>query len=241
MALLPYCGRPDIPPSPSPVLIGVIVTFFVLSLLFGIGLFIWRRRKKHQAILLSSSTSSLRSSFGSDGWTHARDSTMVVGLGGSGASMGSGGLPAPDMMEPTKSGLTTTDPFARSRHASRSYSPSASSLNMRLPPDGAPVLPKFNQYPTPGSYVAFANAPESSSEGHSQERSAATHYEADTETFEPASAVSGTSFASPATTEQTFHTALHEHRRARSPTQRLSAIESIRTPRESGSESVDTC
>ena len=231
------------------MLIGVIVTFFVLALLFGIGLFIWRRKKKQQAILLSSSNSSVRSSFGSDGW-HVRDSTMV-GLGGSGALMGSGG--SPEMKERKKSGSTPTDPFSRSHRESRPYSPSASSSHLsfdtsiiRVPPDGAPVLSKFNDYPIPGSYIAFANAPESSSEGHSSrlERSAATHYEADTETFEPLSAPSARSgaFASPATTEQTFHTAPapHEQRRALSPTQRLSAIESIRTPRKFGSESVNT-
>src|SRR5258708_2767609 len=91
-----FVADPNISPSPSPVLIGVIVTFFVVSLLFGIGLFIWRR-KKRQAISLSSSASSVRSSFGSDGWTHARDDTAVA-LPASGASMGLGGLP-PEMKQ----------------------------------------------------------------------------------------------------------------------------------------------
>ena len=100
--------------------------------------------------------------------------------------------------------------------------------------------------PYPGSHVAWAIMPESSSEGHSSllGGSAAADYGADMETFEPLSAPSERSgaFASTATTEQTFHTApaRHEHRRALSPTQRLSAIEPIRTPRKFGSESADT-
>lgn len=247
-----FAADPDMPPSPSPVLIAVIVTFFVLSLLFGIGLFIYRRRKKRQAILLSSSNSSVRSvhsvrsSFGTDQFAHERDSTMV-GLGGNGASMGLGG--SPEMKEHDKSGTISADPFARSRHArfsGRSYSPSASSIsfetsNIRIPPDDTPVMSKFGQWPIPGSYPAFANPPESSSEDHSSRlgRSAATHYEADTETFEPPSALSTRSIASPATTERTFHTAPHEQHRVPSPN-RLSVIESISTPRKSGPESVDT-
>ena len=87
------------------------------------------------------------------------------------------------------------------------------------PPSRArvPWLSKLNDYPLPGSYVAFCAAPDSSSEGHSSllEHSSDVHYEAEMETFEPLSAPSG-AFASPATTEQTFHTtpARHKQRRA---------------------------
>lgn len=237
-----FAADPGILPSPSPVLIAVIVTFFVLLLLFGIGLFVWRRRKR-QAIRLAPSVSSFGST--SDEWAyHARDSTMV-GLGENAASMGSGG--APVMTQHKNLGILAADPFAR-RLSDQSYSPSVSSSrlsldasNIRIPPDHSPVLDKFSHYPPPGSYTAFANVvPDSSSEGHSTQhgRSAAYHYEASTETIDPPLATPvrpGPSFISPATptTEQSFHTAPHEQRRARSPAQRLSAIESIRTPRQS--------
>jgi len=224
-----FATDPDKPPSPSPVLIGVIVPFFVLLLLVGIGLFIWRRRKRH-AIRLSDSSS--------DEGGHTRDTTKV-GLGGSGASMGSGGAAVPKVMtERRKSGITSLDPFASSRHA-RSPSP-ASSHGVSLPPDLSPVVDKFSQYPVPGSYPAFAIPPGSSSEDHSSRhgRSAAYHYEASTETVDFPSASlmrPGAPFTSPTspTTEQSYHTAPREERRAMSPTQRLSAHESIHTPRKS--------
>lgn len=233
----------DMPPSPSPVLIGVIVPFFILLLLVGIGLFVWRR-KKRQAILLSSSSSSgMHSTFGTpDEWSHARDSTKVS-LGRSAASMGSGGAAVPDMKERRKSG--PVGPLPLDRHARLSVrSPSPASSQMSIPPDLSPVLVKFNQYPDPRSYTTFANAPDSSSEGHSTRngRSAAYHYEASTETIDPLPASLETLDPHPAflarqtspTTDQSYHTAFHEDRRALSPTQRLSAIESIRTPRKSG-------
>jgi hypothetical protein len=235
-----FATDPDIPSSPSPVLIAVIVPFFVLLLVVGIVLFIWRR-KKRQAILLSSSSSSgSHSSLGStsDEWTHDRDSTMV-GLGAGAASMGSGGAAVPDMTERRKSGNIPVDPFAFERN--RAPSSSSSHVSVLLPPDQSPVLAKFSQYPDPGTYPVFVNAPESSSEGHSSEhgRSGAYHYEASVETIDPPPASlarPGAPFASPPspTTEQSYHTAFHDGRRALSPTQRISAHESIRTPRKHG-------
>ncbi len=180
----------------------------------------------------------MHSSFGGstpDDWSHARDSTKVS-LGRSAASMGSGGLAAPDMKERRKSGLV--DPPAPGRHARLSVrSPSPASSHMSMPPDFSPVLVKFNQYPDPRSYDPFAKAPDSSSEDHSTRRG----YEASTETIDPLPASLETldphlAFLprprSP-NTEQIYHTAFHGDRRALSP-QRLSVIESIRTPRKSG-------
>ena len=236
-----FATDPDMSPSPSPVLIGVVVPFFILLLLVGIGLFIWRR-KKRQAILLSSSGSSgLDSTFGTpDDWSHARDSTKVS-LGRSAASMGSGGAAAPDMKEHRKSGPVCPVPLDRRARLSV-RSPSPASSHMSLPPDLSPVLVKFNQYPDPRSYTTFANAPDSSSEDHSTRHGRSAGYQASIETIDPLPASLETLDHHPTflarqsspTTEQSYHTAFHEDRRALSPAQRLSAIESIRTPRKSG-------
>lgn len=228
-----FAIHPDIPLSLSPVLIGVVVPFFVLLLLVGIGLFIWRR-KKRQAILLSTSSSSgSNSSFGStsDEWNHARDST-IAGLGRHAASMGSGGAAAPDMKQRKNApvgALTLGRPTSLSIR-----SPSPASSHVSIPPDLSPGLAKIGQYPDPGTYIAFANPSESSSEGHST----AYHYEASTETIDPPPASHkphSASLVRPAspTTEQSYHTAFHEERGAMSRPQRLSAIESIQTPRKS--------
>lgn len=239
------------PPSPSPVLIAVIVPFFILLLVVGVGLFIWRRRKRRQAISLSSSSSSspdLRPSLSStsEEWPQVLDSTKV-GLNKGAAKMGSGGTAVPrDMTERRTPGNLPFDPFGPSPHGGLPIrSPSWSSSNMSLPPDHSPVLPKFSQYPDPGTYYAFANPPgmDSSSEGHS------AAYQASAETVDPPGASlarPGVPFTSPAslTTEHSYYTApheerehegrRHEERRVRSPTQRISTHGSIQTPRESG-------
>ena len=250
-----FTTGPDIPSSPSPVLIAVIVPFFVLLLVVGIGLFIWRR-KKRQEVFLSSSDSSdrrssnRRSSFGttSNEWIHG-DST-TAGLGKNAASMGSGGEADPDMIERRKPGLIPVgvDPFALGGQGIlplRSTSPASSHVSVG--PDLSPRLDRFSQYPDPGTYPAFANPPESSSEGHSSQhghssrhgRSSAYHYEASTETIDPPEASLarlGAPINSPPspTTEQSYHTAFHGGRGTLSPHQRLSTHESIRsTPRKS--------
>lgn len=239
-----FAINPDIPPSPSPVLIAVVVPFFVLLLIVGVGLFIWRR-KKRQAILLSTSSSSgFNSSFGStsDEWNHARDST-IAGLGRHAASMGSGGTAAPVMKEHRNVPVGTLTPGRPARLSLRSPSPASSHLS--LPPDLSPRLVKIGQYPDPGTYTPFANPSESSSEGHSSfqhGRSSAYHYEASTETIDPLPASTETfnphsaSLVRPAspTTEQTYHTAFHEERGTMSRNQRLSEYGSIQTPRKSG-------
>lgn len=242
------------PPSPSPVLIAVIVPFFVLLLVVGTGLFIWRRRKRRQAILLSGSSSpDLRPSLSStsEEWPQVLDSTKV-GLNTSAAKMGSGGAAVPrDMTERRTLGNVPFDPFGPGPHGGLPVrSPSRSSSHMSLPPDLSPVLPRFSQYPVAGTYPEFANVPDSSSEGHSSRNG----YQASTETVDPTEASlarPGVPFTSPAspTTEHSYYTAFHEERRheerrhegrrheehrAMSPTQRISTHESIATPRESG-------
>jgi hypothetical protein len=230
-----FATDPDKPSSPSPVLIGVLVPFLVLLLVVGIGLFIWRRRKRQAIRLASSPSSGSRPSFDSD-------SASEVGLGGSAASMGKGGAAAPEMTQRRKSGNIPVDPFAigrRARLSVRTPSPS-SSYDMSIPPDRSPVVATFSQYPDPGTYPAFAVPPDSSSEDHSSRpgRSTAYHYEASTETLDPPSASftrPGAPFTSPPspTTEQSYHTALREERGAINPTHRLSGHESLTTPRKS--------
>ena len=231
---------PDIPPSPSPVLIGVVVPFFVLLLLVGIGLFLWRRKKRQTILLSTSSSSGFNSSFGStsDEWNRTRDST-TAGLGRHAASMGLGGEAAPHMKQ-LKNG--PAGPLTLGRPTSLSIrSPSPASSSVSIPPDLSPRLVKIGQYPDPGTYVAFANPSESSSEGHSFQHSR-YHYEASTETIDPPPASNETlnphsaSLVRPGspTTEQSYHTAVHGERRATSRNQRLSEYGSIQTPRKSG-------